>query len=124
MGSFKISTTQNICSLRKTMRIMNFASLNSHTTLLFNNCSVLKFIDIINTESFALVNIFFNENSFLIFTESFKLASATHSYSTRSAKNGLLFVPSYTSDFEENKLFTQLHLLGIIFKISLWYISF
>ena len=97
MGSFKISTTQNICSLRKTMRIMNFASLNSHTTLLFKNCSVLKFIDIINTESFALVNIFFNENSFLIFTESFKLASATHSYSTRSAKNGLLFVPSYTS---------------------------
>ena len=70
--SFKIPTIQNIYSRRKTLRIMNFAPFNSHNTLLFKNCNILKFIDIINTESSTLVNKFFNNNSFSIFTESFK----------------------------------------------------
>ena len=30
-----------------------------------------------------------------IFTQNFKFASAAHSYNTRSAGNGLLFLPSY-----------------------------
>ena len=35
---------------------------------------------------------------FSIFTENLKLASATHSYNTTSARNDLLFAPSYNSD--------------------------
>ena len=39
----------------------------------------------------------FNRDSFSIFNENFKLVSTTHSYNTRSARNGLLFVPSYNT---------------------------
>ena len=38
-----------------------------------------------------------NMDSFSIFTENFELASAVHSYNTRSERNGLLSVPSYNS---------------------------
>ena len=61
---------------KKALRIMNFAPFNAHTAPLFKNCNILKFADIINVESF-------------------KLVSTMHSYNTRSARNGLLFVPSY-----------------------------
>ena len=43
------------------------------------------------------VNNCFNRDSFSIFNENFKLVSTLHSYSTRSARNGLLFVPSYNT---------------------------
>ena len=36
-------------------------------------------------------------DSFSIFNENFKLVSTTHTYNTRSARNGLLFVPSYNT---------------------------
>ena len=39
----------------------------------------------------------FNKDSFSIFNENFKLVSTTHSCNTRSARNGLLFVPSYNT---------------------------
>ena len=76
---------------------MNFAPFNAHTTPSFKNCSILKFIDIINTESFTFVSKCFSNNSSSIFNESFKLASTTHSYNTISARKGLLFAISYIS---------------------------
>ena len=66
--------------LKKTLRIMNFALFNA---------------DIINLESCIFWNNCFNKNSFSIFSENLKLVSAMHSYNTRSARNGLWFVPSY-----------------------------
>ena len=77
--------------------IMDFAPFNAHTTHLFKNCNILKFVDIINVESCVFINNCFNKDSFSIFNESFKLVSSTHSYNTRSASYGLLFVPSYNS---------------------------
>ena len=74
---------------------MNFAPFNAHTTPLFKNCNILKFADITNVESCIFVNNCFNRSSFSIFNENFKLVSTTHSCKTRSARNGLLFVPSY-----------------------------
>ena len=76
---------------------MNFAPFNAHTTPLFKNCNVLKFADIINVESCIFINTCFNRDSFSIFNENFKLVSTRHSYNTRSARNGLLFVPSYNT---------------------------
>ena len=76
---------------------MNFAPFCAHTTPLFKNCNILKFADIINVESFAFINNCFNEDFFSVFNETFKLVSTTHSYNTRSARNGLLFVPSYNA---------------------------
>ena len=66
--------------------------------LFFKNCNILKFADIINVESCIFVNNCFNEKH-----ENFKLGSTTHSYNTKSASNGLLFVPVITqSDLGEN----------------------
>ena len=73
---------------------MNFAPFNAHTTPLFKNCNIWKFVDIINVESCVFVNNCFNKDSFSIFNENFKLVSTSHSYNTRSTSIGLLFVPS------------------------------
>ena len=35
---------------------MNFAPSNTHTTSLFKNCNILKFVDIINVECFVFRN--------------------------------------------------------------------
>ena len=88
---------------------MNFA--HAHTTPLFKNCNILKFACI-------FINNCFNRDSFSIFNENFKLVSTTHSYSTRSARNGLLFVQSYNTDLGESQLSIQPLLHGIIFKTS------
>ena len=76
---------------------MNFVPFNAHITPLFKNCNTLKFADIINVESCIFINNCFNRDSFSIFNENFKLVSTTHSYNARSARNGLLFVPSYNT---------------------------
>ena len=80
---------------------MNFAPFNAYTTPLFKNCKILKFAYIINVESCIFINNCFNKDSFSIFNENFRLVSTTHSYNTRSARNGLLFVPSYNSQIWE-----------------------
>ena len=45
----------------------------------------------------VFINNCFNRDSFSIFNENLKLVSTMHSYNTRSARNGLLFVPSYNT---------------------------
>ena len=82
---------------KKAPRIMKFAPFNVHITPLFKNCNILKFVHIINVEGRVFVKNCFNKNSFSIFNENFKLVSISHSYNTRSAGNGLLFVQSYNS---------------------------
>ena len=74
---------------------MNFLLFNAHTKPLFKNSNISKFSDIINFESCIFINNCFNKDSFSILNENFKLVSTTHSYNTRSARNGLLLVPSY-----------------------------
>ena len=89
---------KSVYSPKKALRIMNFAPFNAHTTNLFKNCNILKFADIINVESCIFINNHcFNKDFFSIFNDNFKLVSTTHSYNTRSARNGLLFVPSYNT---------------------------
>ena len=74
---------------------MNFLPFNAHTTSLFKNCDILKFAQIINAESCIFINNCFSRDSFAIFNANFKLILTMHSYNTRSARNSLLFVPSY-----------------------------
>ena len=52
---------------------MNFAPFNAHTTRLFKNRNILKFVDIINIESYIFINNRFNKDSFSVFSENFKL---------------------------------------------------
>ena len=95
MGTYQISSTKSVYSPKKTLRIMNFAPFNAHTTLLFKNCNILKLADVINVESCIFINNCFNRDFFSIFNEYFKLVSTMHSYNTRAARNGLLFIPCY-----------------------------
>ena len=79
-------------------RIMIFLPFKVNTTPLFKYCNIFKFADITNVESCIFINNCFNKDSFSIFNERFKLIStATYSCNTRSARNGLLFVPSYNT---------------------------
>ena len=76
---------------------MNFVPFNARTTPLFKNCNIFRFADIINVERCIFLNNCFNKDSFSIFNEKFNLVSTTHSYNTRSARNGIIFVSNYTS---------------------------
>ena len=92
LGTYKISSTKSVFS-KKALGIMNFVPFNAHTTSLFKNSNILKFADIIDVENCIFINNCFNRD----FNENFKLVSTMHSYNTRSARNGLLFVPSYNT---------------------------
>ena len=96
-GLHDILNKKCLFSRKKALRIMNFAPCNAQTTPLFKNCNILKFADIITVESCIFINNCFNRDSFSIFNENFRLVSTMHSYNTRSARNGLLFVPSYNT---------------------------
>ena len=76
---------------------MNFVLFNAHTKPLFKNSNISNSSDIINFEICIFINNCFNKDSFSILNENFKLVSTTHSYNTRSARNGLLLVPSYNT---------------------------
>ena len=104
---------------------MNFSPFNAHTTPLFKNCNILIFsivmifADIINVESCIFVNNCFNKDSFSIFNENFKSVLTTHSYNTRSARNSLLFAPSYnTVRFERKPIIHSTTLTWSYFKTS------
>ena len=97
---------------------MNFAPFNAHTTPLFKNCKMLKFAGIYYKCWKLCFHNCFNKGSFSIFNEDFKLVSTTDSYNTRSASNGLLFVPNYNSDLQQIQLSTEPLLHGIIFRTS------
>ena len=97
LGTYKISITKSVYSPKEALRIMHFAHFDAHTTPLFKNCNILKFVNNINVESCIFINNCFDKDSFSIFNKNFELLSTTHSYNTRSARNGLLFVPSYNT---------------------------
>ena len=65
------------------------------------NCNILKFDNIINVESCIFISNCFKRDSFQIFNENFKLVPTAHWYNTRSARNGLLSVPSCNSQIWE-----------------------
>ena len=76
---------------------MSFAPFNAHTTPLFKNCNILKFADIINVKSCIFINNCFDKGSFSIFNKNVKIVSTTHLYNIISARNDILFVPSYNT---------------------------
>ena len=63
---------------KKALRIMNFAQFNSHTSRLFYNSNILKFIDIIYTENCVFINNCFNKDSFAIFAQNYNICSNIH----------------------------------------------
>ena len=76
---------------------MHFGQFNSHTSSLFHNSKILKFINIIYTENCVFTNTCFHKDSFAVLAQNHNLCSNTHTYDTRSSSKGLLFVPTYNS---------------------------
>ena len=76
---------------------MHFGQFNSHTSSLFYNSNILKFIDIIYTENCVFINNCLNKDTFAVFAQNYNLGSNTHTYNTRSSSKDLLFVPTYNS---------------------------
>ena len=87
---------------------MNFAPFNAHTTPLFKNYNILRFADIINVESFILINNCFNKDS----------QPRTHTILDQLEMVYCLFQVITQSDLGENQLFIQPLLHEIIFKTS------
>ena len=56
---------------------MNFACFNARTRSLLKKRNILKFVDIINVESYIFINNYFNKDSFLSFSKNVKLVSTT-----------------------------------------------
>ena len=82
---------------------MHFVQFNSHTSSLFCNSNILKFIDIIYTENCVFINNCSNKDSFAAFAQNYNLCSNTHTYITRSLNKGLLFVLTCNSIRVERK---------------------
>ena len=85
---------------KKALRIMSFASFNSHSSSCFHDYNILKFCDIINIEVCAFINNCFNSNTYSVFAERFKLISESHAHNTRSSSKGLLLI---LQDLEGNQ---------------------
>ena len=77
-GTYKISSTKSVYSPKRNTK--------NYEVVPFNTCPIYTFVIIP-----------LKKDSFSIFNENFKLVSIMHSCDIRSARNGLLFVPSYNS---------------------------
>ena len=78
LGTYKISSTKSVYSPKRNTK--------NYEVVPFNTCPIYTFVIIP-----------LKKDSFSIFNENFKLVSIMHSCDIRSARNGLLFVPSYNS---------------------------
>ena len=76
---------------------MSFVQFNSHSSSYFHDYNISKFCDITNIEACAFIKNCFNSNTFLVFTERFKLVLESHAHNTKSFSKGLLFVPLYNT---------------------------
>ena len=81
----------------KALKIVSFASFNSHSLSYFHNYNTLKFFDIVNIEACPFINYCFYRKSSSVFVERSKLASESYARNTRSSSKGLVFVPSYNT---------------------------
>ena len=67
-------TTHRIFLLqKKALRVIHVGHFNSHTSPLFSNSNILKFIDIIHTEHFVFINNCLKKDFFAIFDNIYNL---------------------------------------------------
>ena len=85
------STIQRIVSLqKKAIRIINFQPRNSHTSHLFKQSSILKFLDKIFLEIILFVSKSLNNLSPSVFNTWFRFSLDQHNYETSSSTQGNL----------------------------------
>ena len=101
--------TQNCCTIqrivilqKKTARIINFQSRNSHTSPLFKQSSILKFQDKMCLENILFVSKSLNNLSPSVFNTWFSFCSNQHNYETSSSTQGNLTKRFYKANRYEN----------------------
>ena len=82
---------------KKALRIMNFQSRDSHSSLLFKSNRILKLEDKILIENIIFIDKSFN-NLPPIFKSWFTFCSDVHNCQTVSSTAGKIFKPSYRTD--------------------------
>ena len=102
-GEAKFSLSRITLLQRRAIRILHSATYRDHTSPLFQRYKVLKFVVIISLESCIFVNKCFNDEAISLFSNHFKLTASSHSYSTRSVSNGLIFKRLYNTFLCGNK---------------------
>ena len=60
---------------KKALRIMHVVQFDAHTSPLFYNSKILKFIDVISTENCILTNNRFNKDPFAVFAQNYNSCS-------------------------------------------------
>ena len=95
---------------KRAIRILHSAAYRDHICPLFHRYKVLKlssfskfFLKLVSLENCIFVNKCFNDESFFLFSNHFKLAASSHSYCTRSVSNGLIFKRLYNTIRYGNK---------------------
>ena len=83
---------------KKALRIMNFQSRDSHSSLLFKSNHILKLEDKIVIENILFINKSFNNLLPPIFKSWFTFCSEVHNYQTISSTADKIFKPSYRTD--------------------------
>ena len=83
---------------KKALRIMNFQSRDSHSSLLFKSNHILKLEDKILIENILFISKSFNKLLPPIFKSWFTFCSEVHNYQTISSTADKIFKPSYRTD--------------------------
>ena len=83
---------------KKALRIMNFHSRGSYSSLLFKSNHILKLEDKILLENILFINKSFNNLLPPIFKSWFTFCSEVHNYQTISSTADKIFKPSYRTD--------------------------
>ena len=87
------------------LRIINFASFNSHTNILFNNDKVLKFQDTIKLEQMKLIFQFKTNSLPPDLNNLFQVKKEINCHITRNATKDGLFIPQIrTKSFGTNSI--------------------
>ena len=80
---------------KRTIRTINYAYFNAHTTPLFDSSKILKFNDFLSVQNYLFVHNCFNKDSFSLFNDLFVLIPKIHSYPTSSSKKGAIAKKRY-----------------------------
>ena len=83
---------------KNAVRIINFQSRNSHTSPLFKQNSILKFLDQIYLENISFANKSFHNLTPSVFSTWFSFSSDKHNYKTSSSTQGNLPEPFYKTN--------------------------
>ena len=90
---------------KKSLRIMSFQSIDSHSSPLFKSNHILKLEDKILIENILFINKSFNNLLLQIFKSWFSFCSDIHNYQTVSCTSDKIFKSSYRTDsFGKNSM--------------------